>query len=95
MRGYKALSGGRGISELSRREEDRRQAGGAPHPSCPLLGNHLVPYKDRSGRHGLMQEFCLHRDVNLLWGIPEDVGLRAILVIAAAAHSPCWLPEAY
>ncbi len=47
-----------------------------PTRAVTLLGEHLVGYRDRSGMYGLMQEFCPHRNVNMLWGIPEDEGLR-------------------
>jgi 5,5'-dehydrodivanillate O-demethylase oxygenase subunit len=47
-----------------------------PTRAVTLLGEHLVAYKDRSGTYGLIQEFCPHRNVNLLWGIPEAEGLR-------------------
>src|SRR5579872_7440456 len=41
-----------------------------------LLGESLVLYRDRSGRLGLIQSACAHRRVNLVFGVPEDVGLR-------------------
>jgi 5,5'-dehydrodivanillate O-demethylase oxygenase subunit len=47
-----------------------------PTRAVNLLGEHLIAYKDRSGGYGLMQEYCPHRNVNLLWGIPEAEGLR-------------------
>lgn len=47
-----------------------------PTKAVTLLGEHLVAFKDRSGNYGLMQEFCPHRNVNLLWGIAEPEGLR-------------------
>ena len=47
-----------------------------PTRAVTLLGEHLVAFKDRSGRYGLMQEYCPHRNVNMLWGIPEPEGLR-------------------
>ncbi len=47
-----------------------------PTRSVSLLGEHLVAFKDRSGNYGLIQEYCPHRNVNLLWGIPEPEGLR-------------------
>ena len=47
-----------------------------PTRAVTLLGEHLVAYKDRSGKYGLIQEYCPHRNVNLLWGIPEPEGLR-------------------
>src|SRR5438093_5428567 len=47
-----------------------------PTRSITLLGEHLVAFKDRSGNYGLIQEYCAHRNINLLWGIPEYEGLR-------------------
>jgi 5,5'-dehydrodivanillate O-demethylase len=47
-----------------------------PTRAVSLLGEHLVAFKDRSGTYGLIQEFCPHRNVNLLWGIVEPEGLR-------------------
>ena len=47
-----------------------------PTRAVTLLGEHLVAFKDRSGNYGLIQEFCPHRNTNLLWGIVEPEGLR-------------------
>jgi len=47
-----------------------------PTKAVTLLGEHLVAFRDRSGNYGLIQEFCPHRNVNLLWGIIEPEGLR-------------------
>jgi 5,5'-dehydrodivanillate O-demethylase oxygenase subunit len=41
-----------------------------------LLGEDLVLYKDRSGRFGLIAEFCPHRNVSFAYGIPETDGIR-------------------
>jgi 5,5'-dehydrodivanillate O-demethylase len=41
-----------------------------------LLSEDLVLYKDKSGNLGLIQEKCPHRGVSLLYGIPEENGLR-------------------
>ncbi|MPZ51064.1 MAG: Rieske 2Fe-2S domain-containing protein [Dehalococcoidia bacterium] len=41
-----------------------------------LLGESLVLYRDRSGTLGLVQQECGHRRVNLVFGIPEEEGLR-------------------
>ena len=49
---------------------------GNPTKAVRLLGEDLVLYKDRSGTLGLVQESCPHRRVNLLYGIPEQHGLR-------------------
>jgi 5,5'-dehydrodivanillate O-demethylase len=53
-----------------------RQLHEHPTRAVALLGEHLVAFRDRSGRYGLIQEYCPHRNVNLLWGIPEPEGLR-------------------
>jgi 5,5'-dehydrodivanillate O-demethylase len=47
-----------------------------PTKAVRHLGEDLVLYKDRSGTFGLIQESCPHRRVNLLYGIPEEQGLR-------------------
>ena len=41
-----------------------------------LLGESLVLYRDRKGRHGLIDDRCPHRRISLLYGIPEEQGLR-------------------
>ena len=41
-----------------------------------LLGEDLVLYKDRSGKLGLIAEFCPHRRASLAYGIPEADGIR-------------------
>jgi 5,5'-dehydrodivanillate O-demethylase oxygenase subunit len=41
-----------------------------------VLGEDLVLYRDRSGRLGLIGDRCLHRRVDLQFGIPDDCGLR-------------------
>ena len=47
-----------------------------PTRAVRLLGEDLVLYRDRSGTLGLIQEACAHRRVNMLYGIPEEHGLR-------------------
>jgi 5,5'-dehydrodivanillate O-demethylase len=47
-----------------------------PTKAIKVLDEKLVLYKDRSGTLGLVQEACAHRRVNLLYGIPEQHGLR-------------------
>ena len=47
-----------------------------PTKGVRLLSENLVLYKDRSGTLGLIDESCPHRRVNLLYGIPEEKGLR-------------------
>ena len=41
-----------------------------------LLGEDLILYKDRSGTYGLIEPHCAHRRMNLIYGIPEEHGLR-------------------
>jgi 5,5'-dehydrodivanillate O-demethylase oxygenase subunit len=41
-----------------------------------VLGEDLVLFKDGSGRLGLVGDRCLHRGVELQFGIPEANGLR-------------------
>jgi 5,5'-dehydrodivanillate O-demethylase len=41
-----------------------------------LLGEDLVLYRDRTGRFGLIAEFCPHRRASLAYGIPERDGIR-------------------
>jgi 5,5'-dehydrodivanillate O-demethylase len=41
-----------------------------------LLGEDLILYKDRSGTFGLMEPHCAHRRMNMIYGIPEQNGLR-------------------
>jgi 5,5'-dehydrodivanillate O-demethylase len=47
-----------------------------PTKAVRVLGESLVLYRDRSGHLGLIGEACAHRRVNLLYGIPEQHGLR-------------------
>ena len=47
-----------------------------PTKAVRLLCEDLVLFKDRSGTLGLIQQSCPHRRVNLLYGIPEQTGLR-------------------
>jgi 5,5'-dehydrodivanillate O-demethylase len=47
-----------------------------PTKAVRLLGEDLVLYRDRSGVLGLVGQACAHRRVNLLYGIPEQKGLR-------------------
>ena len=41
-----------------------------------ILGEDLVLYRDRSGNLGLIGDRCLHRRVDLQYGIPDERGLR-------------------
>lgn len=41
-----------------------------------ILGEDLVLYKDRSGDYGLVGPQCPHRKMSMMYGIPEEHGLR-------------------
>ncbi len=41
-----------------------------------ILGEDLVLYQDRRGQLGLIGDRCLHRSVDLQFGIPDECGLR-------------------
>ena len=41
-----------------------------------LLGEDLTCYKDKSGNIGLIGQRCLHRSVDMRWGIPDENGIR-------------------
>ena len=47
-----------------------------PVKSVRLLGESLTLFKDRRGKLGLIGDRCAHRHVNLVYGIPEENGLR-------------------
>ena len=41
-----------------------------------ILAEDLVLFKDRSGKFGLIAEFCPHRRASLAYGIPTEDGIR-------------------
>ena len=47
-----------------------------PVQAVRLLGEDLTCYRDRSGNVGLIGQRCMHRAVDLRWGIPDENGLR-------------------
>ena len=47
-----------------------------PTKAVTILGESLVLYRDRGGHLGLIGDKCLHRRVQMVYGIPEEVGLR-------------------
>lgn len=47
-----------------------------PVQSVRLLGENLALYRNESGALGLVAERCPHRGASLVYGIPEDDGLR-------------------
>jgi 5,5'-dehydrodivanillate O-demethylase len=48
------------------------------HGTMPIkiLGESLVLYRDRGGRLGLVDERCPHRSAGMIYGVPEQEGLR-------------------
>ena len=47
-----------------------------PTKAVKVLGESLVLYRDRKGRLGLIGDTCAHRRVSMIYGIPEEDGLR-------------------
>ena len=47
-----------------------------PVKSVRLFGESLTLFRDRRGKLGLIADRCAHRHVNLVYGIPEENGLR-------------------
>lgn len=47
-----------------------------PVQKVRILCEDLVLYRDRSGKLGLIGDRCLHRRVDMQYGIPEECGLR-------------------
>lgn len=47
-----------------------------PVKPVTLLGESLVLYRDRQGRLGLIGDTCPHRRTSMVYGVPEDEGLR-------------------
>lgn len=47
-----------------------------PVQKIRVLGEDLTLYRDRSGTLGLIGDRCLHRSVDLRYGIPDECGLR-------------------
>ena len=47
-----------------------------PVKKVRILCEDLVLYKDKSGKLGLVGDRCLHRGVDLMYGIPDQCGLR-------------------
>ena len=41
-----------------------------------ILGEDLVLYKDRSGSYGLVEPHCPHRKMSMMYGIPDEDGIR-------------------
>jgi phthalate 4,5-dioxygenase len=54
-----------------------------PEPDCApvrlrLLGEDLVSFRTTSGRVGVLDAYCPHRNANLFWGRNEQEGLRCV-----------------
>jgi phthalate 4,5-dioxygenase oxygenase subunit len=54
-----------------------------PEADCPpvrlrLLGEDLVAFRATSGRVGVLDTYCPHRNANLFWGRNEEEGLRCV-----------------
>ena len=47
-----------------------------PVKAVQILGESLTLFKDKRGRLGLIADRCAHRHVKLVYGIPEEEGLR-------------------
>ena len=47
-----------------------------PVKAVRILGESLVLYRNRKGGLGLIDDTCPHRRISLLYGIPEEEGLR-------------------
>jgi 5,5'-dehydrodivanillate O-demethylase oxygenase subunit len=62
------LGGGRGNIEPSAKNPIR----------IKVLGEHLVLYRDITGRPGLLAEHCTHRGTSLYYGRVEEDGLRCL-----------------
>jgi len=58
---------------------DRSGFRGASNPlRVQVLGEHLVLYRDASGKPGLLGEHCSHRGTSLFYGRVEEAGLRCL-----------------
>jgi nitrite reductase/ring-hydroxylating ferredoxin subunit len=54
-----------------------------PEPDCApvrlrLLGEDLVAFRTTSGKIGVLDTYCPHRNANLFWGRNEQEGLRCV-----------------
>ena len=57
--------------------EEVSEPDGAP-VQARILGEDLVVFRDTEGRVGVMDEYCPHRRVSLVYGRNEDNGLRCL-----------------
>ena len=54
-----------------------------PVADCPpvrvtVLGEHLIAFRDSSGKIGLLDRYCAHRRADLFFGRNEECGLRCV-----------------
>lgn len=47
-----------------------------PTKSVKILGEELVLFREPNGKLGLIDAYCAHRRANLVYGMPEDDGVR-------------------
>ncbi len=77
---YTRVGKGTPCGELMRRYWHPIAASGQlpEHGTKPvtILGERLVLYRDRSGKLGLVEERCPHRRGGMVFGIPEETGIR-------------------
>ena len=52
------------------------ELGDNPVKHVKLLGESLVLFRGKKGQLGLIGDTCAHRRISLLYGIPEEEGLR-------------------
>jgi len=57
--------------------EEVPEADGDP-VKARILGEDLVVFRDTNGRVGVMDEYCPHRRVSLVFGRNEECGLRCL-----------------
>ena len=56
--------------------ESKELAPGGRVKRVQLLGERLIVFRGKSGRAGLIAEFCPHRSASLFYGRVEDAGMR-------------------
>src|SRR6185295_6621373 len=56
--------------------ESKELAPGGRVKRVQLLGERLIAFRGKSGRAGLIGEFCPHRSASLFYGRVEDAGMR-------------------
>ncbi len=75
-----SIRGGTGVGDLLRRYWYPIAASSelARHPTklVMILGEELALFRDTQGKLGLIDAYCAHRRANLVYGMPEEDGLR-------------------